>query len=66
MSELYEKSLKDLEERLRVIEERVSNLERPTIAYRRPGASEYESLSNTLDYLHISIEELRGYLIKEV
>ena len=38
-------------------------LERPTLAYRRPKASEYESLSDTLDYLHNNVEGIKNDLL---
>lgn len=31
--------------------------------YRRPNASDYETLSNTLDYLHNNVEGLKKDLI---
>lgn len=43
---------------------RVSNLERPTLAYRRPEASEYETLSDTLDYLHNNVEGIKKDLLR--
>ena len=39
-------------------------LERPTLAYRRPKASEYESLSDTLDYLHNNVEGIKEDLLR--
>ena len=67
-SEKQQKSLEEkllvLLQRLENLETRVSNLERPTIAYRRPKASEYETLSDTLDYLHNNIEGIKEDLVK--
>jgi hypothetical protein len=34
-------------------------LEKPSLMYRRPTASDYETLSNTLDYLHNNVEGLK-------
>jgi hypothetical protein len=42
----------------------VNLLERPTLAYRRPKAKEYESLSDTLDYLHNNVEGIKDDLVK--
>ena len=36
----------------------VSRLINPEIAYKRPGAAEYERLTDTLDYLHNKVSEL--------
>lgn len=54
-----EELLEQLQKQLEVLEERVKALERPTIAYKRPGASEYESLSETLNYLHNNVEGMK-------
>lgn len=54
-----EEILLRLSERLIALEERVMNLESPSLMYRRPTASEHEKLSETLDYLHNSVEELK-------
>jgi len=43
---------------------RVSALERPTLAYRRPSANEYETLSDTLDYLHNNVEGIKKDLLR--
>ena len=71
MDKLLEQPQKSLEEkllllleRLDTLENRVKLLERPTLAYRRPKASEYESLSDTLDYLHNNIEGMKEDLLK--
>jgi hypothetical protein len=32
--------------------------------YRRPSASDYETLSNTLDYLHNNVEGLKKDLLQ--
>jgi hypothetical protein len=61
-----EEKLLVLLQRLESLELRVSQLERPTIAYRRPQGRDYETLSDTLDYLHNNIEEIKGYIVKEV
>ena len=59
-----EKALLVLSERLQSLDQRISQLERPTLMYRRPSGKDYESLSETLDYLHNNIEGLKKDLIK--
>ena len=54
-----ETALLMLSERLQSLDQRISHLERPTLMYRRPSGGDYESLSNTLDYLHNNIEGLK-------
>jgi hypothetical protein len=39
-------------------------LERPTLMYRRPNGSDYESLSETLDFLHNNVEGIKEDLAK--
>jgi hypothetical protein len=48
-----------LSERLQNLDQRISQLERPTLMYRRPMSSDYESLSDTLDYLHNNVEGIK-------
>tara|TARA_B100001059_G_scaffold223431_1_gene248400 strand:+ start:1416 stop:1604 length:189 start_codon:yes stop_codon:yes gene_type:complete len=45
-------------ERINNLENVVSRLINPEIAYKRPGAEEYERLTDTLDYLHNKVSEL--------
>ena len=59
-----EQSLERLQKRLEELEERVRQLERPTIMYRRPSASEYEKLPETLDYLHNNVEGIKKDLLQ--
>ena len=54
-----EEILLKLSERLISLEERVKSLETPQLMYRRPNWTEHEKLSETLDYLHNSVEELK-------
>jgi hypothetical protein len=44
---------------LQSLDQRISQLERPTLMYRRPSGSDYETLSNTLDYLHNNVDGLK-------
>ncbi len=59
-----EQALLKLSERLQNLDQRITQLERPTLMYRRPSGSEYESLSDTLDYLHNNVEGIKGDLLK--
>jgi hypothetical protein len=59
-----EEKLLVLLQRLETLETRVNALERPTLAYRRPKASQYETLSDTLDYLHNNVEGIKSDLLK--
>ena len=59
-----EKALLALSERLQSLDQRISQLERPTLMYRRPSGRDYESLSETLDYLHNNIEGIKKDLLK--
>ena len=59
-----EKALLVLSERLQNLDQRISQLERPTLMYRRPSGGDYESLSDTLDYLHKNVEGIKKDLIK--
>jgi hypothetical protein len=45
------------------LETRLLMLEKPSLMYRRPSASDYETLSNTLDYLHNNVEGLKKDLV---
>jgi hypothetical protein len=53
-----------LSERLQSLDQRISQLERPTLMYRRPSGTDYETLSDTLDYLHNNIEGIKKDLIR--
>lgn len=59
-----EQALLKLSERLQNLDQRITQLERPTLMYRRPSGSDYESLSDTLDYLHNNVEGIKGDLLK--
>ena len=58
-----ESALLVLSERLQNLDQRISQLERPTLMYRRPSGKDYESLSDTLDYLHNNIEGIKKDLL---
>ena len=61
-----ERTLLWLSERCTTLENRISQLENPSLMYRRPSASDqdYETIAQTLDYLHNNIEGLKGDLLK--
>ena len=51
-------------EKLTSLDQRISQIERPTLMYQRPNAEEYETVAQTLDYLHNNIEGLKEDLVK--
>ena len=61
-----ERTLLWLSERCTTLENRISQLENPSLMYRRPSASDqdYETIAQTLDYLHNNIEGLKKDLLK--
>ena len=59
-----ESQLLKLSEKLTSLDQRISQLERPRLMYRRPTESDYESLSETLDYLHNNIEGIKKDLLQ--
>ena len=59
-----ERVLLQLSERLQSLDQRISNLERPTLMYRRPSGGDYETLSETLDYLHNNVEGIKKDLAR--
>ena len=48
--------LQQLSERLTQLEKRISLLERPQLMYRPPKSQKHESIVETLNYLHNSVE----------
>ena len=59
-----ESALLKLSEKLTSLDQRISQLERPQLMYRRPTDSDYESLSETLDYLHNNVEGIKKDLVQ--
>ena len=51
-------------EKLTSLDQRISQLERPTLMYQRPSADKYETVAQTLDSLHNNIEGIKGDLVK--
>ena len=70
MEELLER-LNELErtllwqsEKLTNLDQRLSQLENPSLMYKRPTGEDYETVAQTLDYLHNNVEGIKGDLIK--
>lgn len=60
MEEILQR-LNSLESRVEALERQVSQLPIPfKLMYKRPKGEDYESVVNTLDYLHNNIEGLKG------
>ena len=59
-----ERTLLWLSERLTSLDQRISRLERPTLMYKRPESEEYETIAQTLDYLHNNVEGIKKDLIR--
>ena len=53
-----------LSAKLASLEERVLQLENPSLMYKRPTATERETLAQTLDYLHNNVEGIKQDLLK--
>ena len=53
-----------LSEKLTSLDQRISQMERPTLMYHRPTSEDYETISQTLDYLHNNVEGLKRDLAK--
>ena len=47
-------------DRLNNLEIAVAQLLQPELHYKRPGAEEYEKLTDTLDYLHHKVSALEN------
>ena len=59
-----EKTLLWLSEKLNNLESRMEKLGNPSLMYHRPTSEEYETVAQTLDYLHNNVECLKKDLIK--
>ena len=53
-----------LSAKLASLEERLLQLENPQLMYKRPTATERETLAQTLDYLHNNVEGIKKDLLK--
>ena len=59
-----ERTLLCLSERLTSLDQRLSQFENPSLMYKRPTGEDYETVAQTLDYLHNNVEGIKGDLIK--
>ena len=69
MEELLER-LNELErtllwqsEKLSNLDQRLSQLENPSLMYKRPTGEDYETVAQTLDYLHNNVEGIKQDLV---
>ena len=69
MEELLER-LNELErtllwqsEKLSNLDQRLSQLENPSLMYKRPTGEDYETVAQTLDYLHNNVEGIKQDLL---
>jgi chromosome segregation ATPase len=51
-------------EKLNTLEQTLEKLANPSLMYKRPTSDDYETVAQTLDYLHNNIEGLKGDLLK--
>ena len=51
-------------EKLNTLEQTLEKLANPSLMYKRPTSEDYETVAQTLDYLHNNIEGLKGDLLK--
>jgi hypothetical protein len=49
---------------LNTLEQTLEKLANPSLMYKRPTSDDYETVAQTLDYLHNNIEGLKGDLLK--
>ena len=63
LSEL-EKTLLWQSEKLNTLERTLERLANPSLMYKRPTGEDYETIAQTLDYLHNNIEGIKGDLVK--
>ena len=59
-----EKTLLWLSEKLNNLELQMEKLGKPSLMYHRPTCEEYETIAQTLDYLHNNVEGLKTDLLK--
>ena len=51
-------------ERLNTLQQTLEKLANPSLMYRRPTGEDYETIAQTLDYLHNNVEGIKGDLVK--
>ena len=59
-----EKTLLWQSERLNTLQQTLEKLANPSLMYRRPSGEDYETVAQTLDYLHNNVEGLKEDLLK--
>ena len=51
-------------ERLNTLQQTLEKLANPSLMYKRPTGEDYETVAQTLDYLHNNVEGIKGDLVK--
>ena len=51
-------------ERLNTLQQTLEKLANPSLMYKRPSGEDYETIAQTLDYLHNNVEGIKGDLVK--
>ena len=59
-----EKTLLWQSERLNTLQQTLEKLANPSLMYKRPTGEDYETVAQTLDYLHNNVEGLKEDLLK--
>ena len=59
-----EKTLLWQSERLNTLQQTLEKLADPSLMYKRPTGEDYETVAQTLDYLHNNVEGIKGDLVK--
>ena len=59
-----EKTLLWQSEKLNTLERTLQRLANPSLMYKRPTGEDYETIAQTLDYLHNNVEGLKTDLSK--
>ena len=59
-----EKTLLWQSEKLNTLERVLEKLANPSLMYKRPTGEDYETVAQTLDYLHNNVEGIKGDLVK--
>jgi hypothetical protein len=59
-----EKTLLWQSEKLNTLQQTLEKLANPSLMYRRPSGEDYETVAQTLDYLHNNVEGLKQDLLK--
>ena len=59
-----EKTLLWQSEKLNTLQQTLEKLANPSLMYKRPTGEDYETVAQTLDYLHNNVEGIKGDLVK--